>query len=151
MRFSLSPASLMRLEGVKPSLQAVVKRAIQLTTVDFGVTEGLRTVERQQELVKRGLSQTLRSRHLTGDAVDLVAYIDNRVCWELAIYDEVADAMKLAAQEANVSIRWGGAWQVNDICKWDKTMEAAMNEYIDGCRKRGRRPFLDGPHFELSA
>lgn len=150
MSFKLSQRSLSRLDGVKPELVAVVKRAIELTKVDFGVTEGLRSVETQKDYVARGVSQTMTSKHLTGDAVDLVAYIGPRVSWELNLYDDIADAMKAAAIELGVSLRWGAAWNVPNITKWDGTMADAMNHYIDERRKQGRRPFIDGPHFELS-
>jgi len=154
MAFSLSARSLDRLRGVHPKLQAVVRRAISLTKVDFGVIEGVRTLERQQELFESGASQTMKSQHLPdedgyGRAVDLMAYINNRGCWELKVYDDIADAMKEAAKDAEVAVRWGCAWQINNICDWDGTMEEAMNAYIDGKRARNQRPFLDGPHFEL--
>ena len=83
MAFKLSQRSLDRLEGVDDALVAVVTTAIEYTKVDFGVIEGLRTIERQQELVDRGASKTMRSKHLNGLAVDLVAYIGPRVSWEL--------------------------------------------------------------------
>ena len=150
MIFTLSQRSLSRLEGVKPRLVAVVKRAIELTTVDFGVTEGLRSMETQRKYLAQGKSQTLASKHLTGDAVDLVAYIDGQVCWELNVYDEVANAMREAAIEEGVALRWGAAWNIPDIRKWDGSMESAMNFYIDERRRTGRRPFIDAPHFELS-
>lgn len=149
MTFALSQRSLANLEGVQPALVAVVKRAIVLTKVDFGVIEGLRTEARQRELVDRGASQTMNSRHLTGHAVDLMAYIDGRASWELNLYDDIADAMKQAAIELDTPIKWGGAWSVQDIRRWHGTMAAAMNSYIDERRKQGRRPFIDGPHFEL--
>lgn len=149
MSFTLSQRSLNNLTGVQPALVAVVKRAIQITKVDFGVTEGVRTVMRQKELFDRGATQTMNSRHLTGHAVDLVAYIGDRVSWELNLYDDIADAMKQAAIELDTPIKWGGAWTVNDIRKWYGTMESAMNSYIDERRKQGRRPYIDGPHFEL--
>lgn len=149
MSFTLSQRSLNNLTGVQPALVAVVKRAIQITKVDFGVTEGVRTVMRQKELFDRGATQTMNSRHLTGHAVDLVAYIGDRVSWELNLYDDIADAMKQAAIELDTPIKWGGAWTVNDIRKWYGTMESAMNSYIDERRKQGRRPFLDAAHFEL--
>ncbi len=136
--------------GVKPELANTVKRALELSPIDFGVTEGKRSIERQKELVARGLSQTMNSKHLTGNAVDLVAYLSGRVCWEMSAYDELADAMKQAAKETEVVIRWGGAWQIRDIRLHEGTMEDAMNAYIDLRRSEGRRPFLDGPHFELS-
>lgn len=149
MSFTLSQRSLNNLTGVQPALVAVVKRAIQITKVDFGVTEGVRTVMRQKELFDRGATQTMNSRHLTGHAVDLVAYIGDRVSWELNLYDDIADAMKQAAIELDTPIKWGGAWTVNDIRKWYGTMESAMNSYVDERRKQGRRPYIDGPHFEL--
>jgi peptidoglycan LD-endopeptidase CwlK len=127
----------------------VVKEAITLTKIDFGVTEGLRTVERQKELVAAGKSQTMYSKHIDGHAVDLVAYIGSDICWELNLYDDIADAMKAAAQELGVSIVWGAAWSIQDITKWDDTMEAAMLSYVDLRRSQGRRPFLDGPHFQI--
>lgn len=147
--FRLSSRSLSRLEGVDDRLVRVTKRAIELTTIDFGVTEGLRTTERQRELVAKGASKTMKSKHITGKAVDLVAYIGPRVSWELNLYDNIADAMKKAAIECDVQVRWGGSWIVNDIRTWDGTMEDAMNHYIDTRRSQGRRPFIDGPHFEL--
>lgn len=149
MAFKLSQRSLGRLEGVKPELVDVVKRAIELTTVDFGVTEGVRTVERQKELVEKGASQTMKSKHITGDAVDLMAYIGGKGCWELNVYDEVADAMKAAAKELDVKIKWGAAWSVDCLNDWEGTSEEAMNSYVDLRRSQGRRPFIDGPHFEL--
>lgn len=149
MNFRLSQRSLSRLDGVKPQLVAVVKRAIEITTVDFGVTEGLRTIETQRRYVETGKSQTMDSKHLTGDAVDLVAYIDGQVSWELNVYDNIADAVKQAAIEQDVGLRWGAAWNIPDIRKWDGSMEAAMNFYIDERRRQGRRPFIDAPHFEL--
>ena len=148
--FRLSNRSLSRLEGVDPSLVNVVKRAIDLTKVDFGVSEGLRTIERQKELVAQGASQTMASKHIEGRAVDLVAYIGSRVSWELNLYDDIADAMRLAAIEQNAEIRWGAAWHIDNICGWNGSMENAMNDYIDLRRSQGRRPFIDAPHFELS-
>lgn len=147
--FALSQRSLSRLEGVDEQLIKVVSRAIQITEVDFGVIQGLRTVEEQKALVAKGASQTMKSKHLEGRAVDLMAYLNGRGSWELPIYDEVADAMQQAATENGVAIRWGAAWNIPDIREWDGTMEEAMNFYVDARRKEGRRPFLDAVHFEL--
>lgn len=150
MPFQLSQRSLDKLVGVRPELIEVVKQAIQITTVDFGVTEGLRTKERQIELFEKGASQIRDGgKHVDGMAVDLVAYIDGRISWELNLYDNIADAMKQAAIEKNVALRWGAAWNVPDIRLWRGTMEEAMNYYIDERRKQNKRPFIDGPHFEL--
>ena len=147
--YKLSQRSLDRLDGVKPELVDVVKRAIELTTIDFGVVQGLRTEEEQKALVEKGASKTMKSKHLTGDAVDLMAYIGGRGCWELNVYDEIADAMKAAAIELGVPIRWGAAWTVSDLREWEGTAEEAMNSYVDVRRAEGRRPFIDAPHFEL--
>ena len=121
MSFVLSTRSRSRLRGVHPSLVAVVERAIALTPVDFMVTEGVRSLQRQAELVRSGASRTLNSRHLTGHAVDLAALVDGQVRWDWPLYPRIADAMKAAAAERGVALIWGGDW------------------------KRLR----DGPHFEL--
>lgn len=149
MAFKLSKRSLDRLQGVDERLVEVVKFAITVTKIDFGITEGLRTVERQRELVASGASQTMDSKHIKGLAVDLVAYIGDRVSWELNLYDDLADAMKLGAIEVGVPVRWGAAWNVPDIRLWDGTMQDAMDHYIDSRRAQKLRPFIDGPHFEL--
>ena len=150
MTFALSQRSLSRLEGVDPKLVSVVKRAIELTKVDFGVTEGLRSVETQKAYVAAGKSQTMASKHLEGKAVDLVAYVNNAVSWELNLYDDIADAMKQAAIEVGLPLRWGAAWNVPNICTWKYNMDDAMNHYIDERRAQGRRPFIDAPHFEVA-
>ena len=119
--FKLGKRSIERLQGVHPDLVKVVERAIDLSPVDFTVLEGLRSPERQQTLVASGASQTLNSRHITGHAVDLGAWVDNQVDWSWPLYHKIANAMKAAANELGVSIVWGGDW----------------------------RTFKDGPHFEL--
>jgi len=154
MAFRLSQRSLDKLEGVHPELVAVVKRAIELTDVDFGVTYGVRTLEAQKELVASGRSQTMKSKHLIqGDgyshAVDLVAYFGSNVSWELNVYDNICDAMAEAAREVGCSIKWGAAWSEGDIKTYPGTAEDAMNAYIDLRRSQSRRPFIDAPHFEL--
>lgn len=121
MRYQLGQRSRERLQGVHPDLVRVVERAIELTSVDFTVLEGLRTTERQKTLVAAGASKTMNSRHITGHAVDLGAYVDGQVDWSWPLYERIAAAMKLAAKELGVAITWGGDW----------------------------RTFKDGPHFEL--
>ena len=150
MAFKLSKRSLGRLEGVDEGMIRVVKTAITFSTIDFGVIQGLRTIEEQRELVAKGASQTMKSKHLDGLAVDLMAYVGSRGSWELSLYDNIADAMKLAAIEEDVAIRWGAAWQIPDIREWDGTMQDAMANYSDLRRSQGRRTFIDGPHFELA-
>lgn len=121
MSYVLSKKSLDRLSGVHHDLVEVVKRAIEITEVDFTVLEGVRSKTRQEQLVKAGASQTMRSRHLTGHAVDLGAYVGGQVRWDWPLYYKIADAVKKAASELNVPIEWGGDWKT----------------------------FKDGPHFQL--
>lgn len=121
MSFALSKKSKEKLEGVDIRLVRLVEQAIKETTIDFAVTEGLRTPERQQQLVNDGYSQTMKSKHLTGHAVDLVAIVDGKVSWDKQHYPAIAEAMKKAAADQNVKIRWGGDF----------------------------KSFFDGPHFEL--
>lgn len=149
MTFKLSNRSIKNLEGVNEQLVEVVHYAIKVTRVDFGVIQGLRTIEEQRKLFASGASQTMNSKHLTGHAVDLMAYVGSRGSWELSLYDDIADAMRQGAIEIGVPIIWGGAWNVPDIREWDSTMEDAMNHYIDTRRAAGKKPFIDGPHFEV--
>lgn len=121
MAFKLGLRSLSKLGGLHTDLQKVVHRAIQLTEVDFIVTEGWRTRERQAELLAKGATTTMNSRHLTGHAVDLAAMVGTEVRWDWPLYHKLAKAMKQSALELNVQIVWGGDW----------------------------RTFEDGPHFEL--
>ena len=121
MGFYLSQRSKNNLRGVHPDLVAVVKRAIQLTKVDFVVTCGLRTLEEQKRLKAIGATRTLRSRHLTGHAVDLAALDGKTIRWDWPLYPKLADAMKRAARELGIQIEWGGDWST----------------------------FKDGPHFQL--
>ena len=148
MGYKLGKRSLSRLEGVNDDLVTVVKYAIGVTKQDFSVICGLRTIEEQRVLVAKGASQTMKSKHIDGNAVDLMAYCDGGR-WELNLYDEIADAMKEGAEAAGVKLRWGAAWTIDDLGAWDGTAENAMNSYIDIRRSQGRRPFIDAPHFEV--
>ena len=149
MGFTLSQRSQDRLDGVNANMVRVVKKAIDLTKIDFGVICGMRTVEEQEKLVASGASQTMKSKHLEGRAVDLVAYIGPNITWSLNKYDEIADAMAAAAKQKGVALKWGAAWTVGNIADWDGSMEDAMNTYVDVRRSQGRRPFIDAPHFEM--
>ncbi len=121
MTYALSKTSYSKLKGVHPDLVRVVERAIQISAVDFRVIEGVRTLAKQKELVAVGASQTLKSRHLTGHAVDLAALVNGKVRWDWPLYDKIAAAMKQASKELNIPIEWGGDW----------------------------RTFKDGPHFQI--
>lgn len=119
--FKLGKKSLKRLEGLHPDLVAVVELAIKRTKVDFTVLEGMRTITRQYKLYDAGASRTLRSRHLTGHAVDLGAWVDGKVDWSWPLYDDIAKAMKESSLELDIGLEWGGDWKT----------------------------FKDGPHFQL--
>lgn len=147
--FKLSARSLNRMNGVDKSLVNVVKRAIEITEVDFGVIQGLRTVKEQEALFASGASQTMNSKHLTGRAVDCMAYIGLRGSWEMPLYFKIAEAFKRASKEQGTVIRWGGAWTCRDIAAYDGTMEQAQSEYIAYRRSIEKSIFIDGPHFEL--
>ncbi|MFI8682319.1 M15 family metallopeptidase [Brevundimonas diminuta] len=110
MSYRLSTRSRGRLKGVHPDLVAVVERAIQLTEVDFMITEGLRTPQRQAELVRAGASRTLNSRHLTGHAIDVAALVGGKVRWDWPLYPRIAEAFRQAARELKTPITWGGDW-----------------------------------------
>lgn len=119
--FKFSQRSENNLKGVNSDLVKIVRRALQLSPVDFGITEGLRTVERQQQLVAAGKSQTMNSRHISGHAVDVFAYPTSAGSWEWKYYEQIATAFKQAAKELDIPVEWGGDW---------KTLK-------------------DGPHFQL--
>jgi len=109
------------LRGVHPDLVAVMREAIRRHPVKATITEGLRTLERQRKLLAAGASRTLRSRHLTGHAVDVVFIMDRRARWDWPLYKDFADTVKAVAKEKGIRVVWGGDW----------------------------RTFKDGPHFEL--
>ena len=153
MTFTLSRRSRQKLEGVHEDLIETVIRAIDLTKIDFGVIYGVRSEAEQKKLFDSGRSQTMASKHLIQEegkahAGDLMAYQDGEPCWEIQVYDEIADAMKEAAVRTGTKIRWGACWHIDDLRDWEGTAEEAMNAYIDLRRSQGRRPFIDGPHFE---
>lgn len=102
------------MKGVHPDLVSIVSLAIERTDTDFMVTEGLRTKERQAELVKAGASKTMNSRHLTGHAVDIAAIVSGSVRWDWPLYEKLSKAMKQAAYELNLQVEWGGDWKMKD-------------------------------------
>ena len=117
----LNEHSLKKLEGIHPDLRKVVMRAAEDTPIDFIVTEGVRSMRRQRELVESGASQTFNSRHLTGHAIDFAPIIGGEITWKWPPFQAIARNFKEAAQELGIAIAWGGDW----------------------------RDFKDGPHIEL--
>lgn len=138
MAFKFSTVSEARLQGVKPQLASVVRRALEISTVDFMVVEGLRTIERQRELYAQGRTKpgnkvtwTLHSKHLEGSAVDLAPFVNGKVDWSnTKNFDAIAKAMTQASRELGVPIRWGADWDMDGIP-----------------REKGE---TDSPHFELA-
>lgn len=115
----LDKLSEQRLKGVHPDLVNLVRHCATHTALPFRVGEGLRTLERQKQLVKAGASRTMRSRHLTGHAIDLIAMPGGKVSWAWPLYARLAEEMKASSREIGVPIEWGGDWQTfKDGCHW---------------------------------
>ena len=121
MAITLGARSLSRLNGVHPDMVRVVKRAAAISTIDFTVLEGVRTAAGQKQLLAQGATTTLRSRHLTGHAVDLAVMVGGTVRWDWPLYHKLAPVIKEAARLEGVQIEWGGDW----------------------------KSFKDGPHWQL--
>jgi len=137
MSIILGQRSLARLEGVHPDLVRVVKKAAAMSDLDFTVLEGLRTIERQKELMKNGATKTMNSRHLTGHAVDLAPMIGGKISWDWPLYNRLAEFVRMASIHENVPIRWGGTWKLLTAIQGPITSKVLS------------RSFPDGPHFEL--
>jgi len=123
MSFKFGTRSNNNLKGVKPELVKLMKEAIVNSPYDFMITCGLRTKEQQKVLVATGKSRTMKSKHLTGDAVDIAVLVNGEVTWDLKYYKEVATHVKKMAKTLGIRITWGGDWS----------------------------GFIDGPHFQLEA
>lgn len=121
MSFELGSVSRVHLRGVHPDLVKVVEQAITISRIDFRVLQGVRTLEEQRKLVAAGASKTMKSRHLSGHAVDLGALLEGQIRWDWPLYDEIAVAMKAAAGDLGIPVEWGGDW----------------------------KSFRDGPHYQL--
>lgn len=120
--FFFSKRSIARLTGVHPALVAVMQRAILISNTDFAITEGLRTLARERQLLAKGATRTLRSRHLDGHAVDVEAFVEGKATWQWSAYVSVAAAVATASEQLEIPTVWGGSW----------------------------RTFRDGTHFELA-
>ena len=129
MKFEFGKRSLKELRFVKPELILVSFRALQLTTVDFGIIEGIRTLEEQEEYIRTGASHLKdpnSSKHIPDKyglvtAVDVGAFVAGKLRWEFNLYVEISKAFKQASEELSIPITWGGDW----------------------------KSLKDGPHFEL--
>lgn len=151
MPYMLGDRSRAELNGVHPALVALVKAAIVRTPQDFTVLDGLRTVEEQRELVARGASRTMNSRHMRqastgfGHAVDLVPVVSGKPRWEWPLIYPIAETVRACAREMHLRIRWGGVW---DACLNDLAMAVNEEVFAYTVRHEGA-DFIDGPHYEL--
>ena len=123
MGYKLGAQSELLLRGVHPDLVKVIRRAIQISKIDFKVLEGVRSVARQRELVQKGASQTMKSRHIHGFAVDIAQVVAGQLRWDWPLYFQLAATVKQAAKDVGVPVEWGGDWKT----------------------------FKDGPHWQLPA
>ena len=121
MTYNFGKTSLEKLSTVHPDLQKLFKEVITNSPYDFSITEGVRSLERQKELVAQKKSTTMHSRHLTGHAVDIAVIVDGKISWDIRVYKAVADHVKSVAKLMSIPIEWGGDW----------------------------KSFIDGPHFQL--
>lgn len=121
MSYALGKRSLDRLAGVHPDLVKVMKLAISRSPIDFSIIEGMRTPAKQKEYMAAGATRTMKSRHLTGHAIDIAPYINGAIRWDWPLYHQIAPIVKAAAKELGIPIEWGGDW----------------------------RTFKDGPHWQL--
>lgn len=129
MPYSFSTSSENNLRGVHPDLVKVMRRALELSKVDFGITQGVRTWRQQQELIAAGASQTTNSRHIPANnvsgmacAVDVLAYVGGSPTWKMEFYRKIAQAVFRASIEMGIQVEWGGHWG----------------------------SLVDGPHYQLS-
>ncbi len=126
MAITLGASSLAKLAHVHPDLVKVVKKSAEISSIDFTVMEGSRSVAQQKLNVAKGVSTTMNSRHIPGKdgyahAVDLVPIVGGKVSWDWAVYHKFSPIVKQAAQLVGVPIEWGGDWKT----------------------------FKDGPHYQL--
>lgn len=162
--FKFGTRSLEELNGVHEGVVECCHYAIKRSSVDFGVHDGLRTIEQQREYVRTGASQTLNSKHLVqpdgfGHAVDLVPYINGKLRWEEGPCLEVACAMVEASAHCRVELVWGGVWdrqadELGMIERGSLTVDSdllrrAIADYRARRKAMGKKAFIDMPHFEL--
>lgn len=153
--FVLGEGSIKKLEGVDPRLIALANLAIKKTKQDFAVTYGLRTKEEQTELLKKGFTKTMNSRHLTGHAIDVAAWHDGKIDYDYERMYTIAQGFREAAEELDLTIRWGGCWSNLRSLKTVDQMKACVEQYIKSKQYRDEKgklrssALVDMPHFEI--
>ena len=133
--FHFGKRSLNILDTVEEDLRLVMIETIRLTPIDFGITEGMRSLERAEKLKQEGLSKVgTKSKHCYGHAVDIVCYNGKNITWELDFYETVAQVVGEVSGLVDIPIRWGGSWTTLSLgsVKLNRDME-----------------FIDAVHFEL--
>jgi len=145
----LSRISLRNLATVNPKLQLLCAEAIKETPIDFRVTEGLRSLSRQKHMVEIKASKTMDSKHLTGDAVDIVPW-DGGPRWEWPLIYRLAEHIRKIAVINSISLHWGGVWDLTLSFTYTVSPpEELVIAYVARQKAKGEKAFLDGPHFEL--
>jgi peptidoglycan L-alanyl-D-glutamate endopeptidase CwlK len=123
MPYHFSHRSLAHLSEVHPDLQKLFHAAITTSPLDFAITEGRRSRDRQKHLCAIGASRTMQSRHLTGHAIDIVPWVAGQARWDWPLFHILADHILYTADTLQIPVEWGGHWVT----------------------------FPDGPHFQLPA
>lgn len=134
--FLFSAHSKALLATVKPELQAVAVAALGLSTVDFAIVQGNRTLDEQRQLFGEGrtaaeclaagvpaafakpdaqkVTWTLRSNHLNGDAIDVCPVVNGALEWDndgsKGLWPQIAATFKAASVKTGIRIYWGGDW-----------------------------------------
>lgn len=109
--FKWGSRSLQHLKGIHPDLRKVADLALQLSPFDFIITDGRRTLKEQRDFVRKGVSKTMKSRHLYGFAIDYVAIVGNKVKYDLKAMKAISDAFKKAGNQLGIPVEWGGDWK----------------------------------------
>lgn len=148
-KYYLGSHSLTELEGVHKNLYLLCQDGIKYTKQDFMVFDGVRTKEEQQELVDKGASKTLHSKHLTGEAVDLVPWIAHKARWELDGCIAIAQTIWCLARLYDIPLRWGGVWDRRFLDLNPTNLHQEIDDYIVRRRELNKKAFIDAVHYEL--
>ena len=147
--YRLGSRSIQELTGVKDELVTLASLGILHTPVDFTVFDGLRTQEEQQELFNIGASHVLKSKHMTGDAIDLVPWIGGKARWEQTACERIAKTIWCLATLHNIKLRWGAVWDRPFLDLNPNELHKEIANYVHRQRDQGRGTFIDAVHYEL--
>lgn len=140
--FKFGKTSKERLSTCHADIQLIMNEAIKITNVDFGIAEGYRNIEKQQQYFKEGKSKidgmNKKGKHnyTPSLAVDIYPYFDNGAKWDnehlsyLSGIIHAVSEMLFASGNVTHKIRWGGNWDMDGVILIDQS-------------------FDDRPHFEL--